>query len=385
MRSRKWLSAMSTATFRRITAIGITVTARRVCGFSTTSSSAAAAASSKRRVVVVGKIIIDEYRTPEQLPEEALVSVGGGAPQAAFGAAAALAVMSGNEAAASRQPVTLVGAVGAQDWGHVEEKALGQSLDDAIDSIQLVRVESLKTPRIQLWHDADQNVQWRALHDSFGTEGADSLWRGRPSASDILQHVDGSCSITCHAIMEGGAESPGGGADSDFFTDANLRDVVTHWGVEPVVFPGEDGQVSRVDAESTMERFKKMETVVNLVSPDRQLYEAVDKSFWKGWEVGLRLGPKGSVALQSGGGRSIEIPAATLKTPDGTPVNPTGAGNAYAAALTACRGSGLTLEESACVASAIGAVMCEYDHIPPWTPDVLCRIREALKDIKSKL
>ena len=51
-------------------------------------------------VVVIGKIIIDEYRSPldeedgkKETREDAKITIGGGGPQAAWGAAAALAVM----------------------------------------------------------------------------------------------------------------------------------------------------------------------------------------------------------------------------------------------------------------------------------------------------
>jgi sugar/nucleoside kinase (ribokinase family) len=76
---------------------------------------------------------------------------------------------------------------------------------------------------------------------------------------------------------------------------------------------------------------------------------------------------------------------AALATPDGEPINPTGAGNAYAAALTACGGTGISPIEAACIASAIGAVFVEYEHLPPWNAQVLSRIRQAVDDVRNKM
>jgi len=38
--------------------------------------------------------------------------------------------------------------------------------------------------------------------------------------------------------------------------------------------------------------------------------------------------------------------------------------------------------EAACLATAIGAVVCEYDHLPPWNYEVLERIRFLAKDMQ---
>lgn len=373
------------------------------------------------RVVVVGKIIIDEYRRPGQPMDETLISVGGGGPQAAFGAAAALAYLSDNEEGddrddetkgitkgsespslteekaqgGRRQPVTLIGAVGEQDWTDAEETALRSSLGDTVDSIQLVKVPMLKTPRIQLWHDNEQNVQWKALNDSFGDEGANSLWAGRPSAGDILSLLEPMNAsseksvppnVICHAVLEGGNQSPGKGMDSEFLLDDRLQSIVRFWGAEPVVFPGDDGIVADDDVASSMERLDNIAKIVGLLSPDGQLFRAIPPEFWSSFDVAVRLGPDGSKVLsKSGVDPECIVPVARLVTSDGQPINPTGAGNAYAAALTTCRGAGLSLRDAAVVASAVGAVICEYDHIPPWTPAVLGRIREAVEDIQSKL
>jgi hypothetical protein len=68
------------------------------------------------RVVVVGKIIIDEHRLPSQDSTATHISVGGGGPQAAFGAAMALAILSNDMRDLPRcQPVSFVAPVGGKD------------------------------------------------------------------------------------------------------------------------------------------------------------------------------------------------------------------------------------------------------------------------------
>eukprot|EP00984_Skeletonema_dohrnii_P026728 scaffold16119_cov67-Skeletonema_dohrnii-CCMP3373.AAC.1 len=63
----------------------------------------------------------------------------------------------------------------------------------------------------------------------------------------------------------------------------------------------------------------------------------------------------------------MKMPAATLRTIDKAPVNPTGAGNAFSAAYVVCRGTGSSVKEAASIATAVGAVVCEYEHLPPWS------------------
>jgi sugar/nucleoside kinase (ribokinase family) len=328
----------------------------------------------------VGKIIIDEYGQDQS---EAAVSVGGGGPQAAFGAAAALAVLSGDEQdTPSPQPVTLIGPVGEDDWTEREETALRETLGNAVSGIRLFKGKSLRTPRIQLWHDDNQDIQWRPLNDSFGPLGAGGLWRF-PRARDFLDVVGDSEAVTCHVIVEGGANSPGDGEDSVFLLDPNVQERIKFIGVEPVVFPSEDiGRVSGSDVQSCTSRLDR--TSLDFVSPDNHLFQEVPLTIWKGIEVGVRNGPKGSLVIERGGKR-IRIPAATLATPDGEPINPTGAGNSYAAAFTTCRGSGASIVDSACIAGAVGAVFCEYEHMPPWSAPVLCRIREAANEIGNRV
>jgi hypothetical protein len=145
--------------------------------------------------VVIGKIIIDEYKKPGQ--DQAVVSVGGGGPQAAWGAAAALAVLDEQYRRRLKssdpsdeyyselpppppQPVTFLGPVGK--WTKEENDSLLSVLQPAIASIHLIEESTLRTPKIQLWHDEKQDIQWFPLEGSWGETGADSLWRNRPSA-----------------------------------------------------------------------------------------------------------------------------------------------------------------------------------------------------------
>jgi sugar/nucleoside kinase (ribokinase family) len=206
--------------------------------------------------------------------------------------------------------------------------------------------------------------------------------------------------VACHVICEGGANAAGRGQDIRFLQDAKVQHRIAFLGVEPVAFPDEaTGKVSLQDAESTLSRMASLSPNASanlqiLISPDSETYQAVDDAdalFWNQYQVAVRKGPQGSVVLPQGGDSkhpAIIIPPAPLMTSDGTPINPTGAGNAYSGAMTALRSmkSGvLSLEEAACIASAVGALFCEYEHIPPWTPEVLSRVRSAAEQVKGKL
>jgi hypothetical protein len=382
---------------------------------SLSSSSSSKATSSSSRIFVVGKIIIDEYYGNPEDPQPRAISIGGGGPQAAFGAALALAALSSEDSSTycmdKPQPVTFIGPVG-DDWTESDTQALHNLLGAAVESIVLLKgSEGSKTPRIQLWHDAQQRIQWKALCDSFGTDGADGLWADRPSASDFLEVIgdekngDKLSLVACHVICEGGANAAGRGQDISFLQDIEVQRRVAFLGVEPVAFFDEaTGNVSRQDAESTLSRLASLspaataaaslQTIPILISPDLETYQAVDDVdplFWNQYQVAIRKGPRGSVILPHGDNskqHTIIIPSATLMTSDGTPVNPTGAGNAYSGAMTALRSikSGvLSLEEAASIASAVGAAFCEYEHIPPWTPEVLARVRTAAEQVQGQV
>jgi sugar/nucleoside kinase (ribokinase family) len=99
----------------------------------------------------------------------------------------------------------------------------------------------------------------------------------------------------------------------------------------------------------------------------------------QGIEFAMRDGSNGSQV------NGLAIPPATLKTADGKPLNPTGAGNAYSGAYAACRASGSSVEEAASLANAVGAVVCEYENLPPWTWHVLDRVVEAAFEVSSKI
>jgi hypothetical protein len=365
-------------------------------------------------VVVVGKIIIDEYRSPKSSspstdPSEK-ITVGGGGPQAAWGAAAALAVMQTLQEPETmnhvrrtstlppKQPVAFFGPVGGS--GKQEQEELQTILGSAIESIHLIREPSLQTPTIQLWHDEKQDIQWKPLNDSWGAKGADSLWRNRPSAQDVLmalQKQNQTAVANLHLIMEVGTNAAGGGQDSLLLSNAALMDKVAFVGIEPVAFPEEskDGTVaiSQSDVASCEERLGNYISKMDLIVPDSHLVEALEASgFWKAssppLEIAGRFGPQGSKVYSSFGTSNnsdaseyITISVAKLTTADGKPVNPTGAGNAYSAALSTCRSKGLSLCESACIATAIGAVVCEYEHLPLWNWDVIDRIRKGALEV----
>ena len=103
----------------------------------------------------------------------------------------------------------------------------------------------------------------------------------------------------------------------------------------------------------------------------------------------------------------LQVPAATLRTSNKKPINPTGAGNAYAAAMTALLGIASssssktldsnsnnnnnirilpTVEDAAAIATGVGAIVCEYEGLPlNWDWDVLDRVYEASLEVQSKM
>lgn len=448
-----------------------------------------------RPVVVIGKIIVDEYGDPNT-NKPPNVSIGGGGPQAAWGAAAALFVASqrrnslssndsrnigndGDRISPPSQPVMLLGPVG-NDWNHgADTEALQTTIGPAIDVPPiLITGEDYITPRIRLWHDENENIQWYAVNDSFGTNGADGLWRNRPSADDIISAINENSSILkntqkdtisnhgdndiddgviLHCIAEAGYNATGNQEDAKPLHDERLVGndncgIVSFLGIEPIAFINEEeGRVSLIDAKALSNLIESIPSI-DVISPDIHLATSLQGiingseiySYHDGINVAVRDGPKGSIVYDGRHNKAIKpgsrnvrkekievedvskviVPSATLTTHDGKPVNPTGkyaygsyhfqfeiskffaisllqiintllsifslrnltgAGNAYAAAYTALLGNGFTSIEAACIANAVGATICEYEHIPPWTWSVLERIDKGANEIRSKM
>jgi len=176
--------------------------------------------------------------------------------------------------------------------------------------------------------------------------------------------------------------------------DKNLRSKISFLGVEPVIFSNEDtGCVSEKDAvhcakllQDILKATPQSQKVV--ISPDMAAYQAMiaDTSMVKSpnldsWAV--RNGPQGSRLVLSpfDSAEMIQVPAATLTEL----INPTGAGNAYAAAYTTLRGSGCGCIESACLATAIGAIFCEYPHCPPYDWQTIERVSHLGQHLESEI
>eukprot|EP00978_Attheya_sp_CCMP212_P008423 scaffold19829_cov51-Attheya_sp.AAC.5 len=380
------------------------------------------------RVVVVGKIIVDEYGAPGEVIEN--VSIGGGGPQAAWGAAAAMALLFTQDGDTiehnlppQQQPVTLVGPVGATDFTEAEQAALLATVGMALDVPPLLipGPASTQTPRTRLWHDPEtQQVQWFAINDSFGPNGADTLWGLTPTLEDITTAMGDEERVVMHCILEAGANPPGSGGDAIPFLDPFLQSRVSFLGVEPIVFAQEVSpgtwQVTQEDAVACSQQMKNIYHAGPcpiVISPDRPLHDAIQQyqlaSFTTcdpfmgispqkypsgtdeiapGVTMAVRDGANGSKMYTTGEDdfetQVVLVPAASLCTTDGEVVNPTGAGNAYAAAFTACMGCGTSAFDAACIATAIGAVLCEYPHIPPWNWAILERIRSGAQEVKQK-
>lgn len=366
-------------------------------------------------VVVVGKVIIDEYGDPAESEAPAL-SIGGGGPQAAFGAAAALAVRDCFDANGNRKvefedlesllppcmPVAFLGAVG-NDWSDEDTEALRSLIGPALDTPPvLVQSDDHITPRIRLWHDESQNIQWFAVNDSFGPSGADGLWRNRPSANDILAVLDkrsddideNSASAALHMIVEAGEGAAGGGLDSEPLRNSQLLERISFVGVEPIAFINEaEGKVAATDAASCVRLMESLPRL-DVLCPDNDLQSSLqDIGHDRGtYHIVTRNGPRGSILYESGRGDDDKshmmgkrVPAATLATSDGQPVNPTGAGNAYSGALSALLGTGSDLLEAATIATGVGAAVCEFKNLPPYSWETLERIRDASDEVREKL
>jgi len=367
------------------------------------------------RVIVVGKIILDKYGDPETQNDDAKVTIGGGGPQTAWGACAALAVRdmllicegekwepvrveNKNKAATPpKQSVAFLAPIGLVNW----TPEMTDSLNALLPMLQtppiLVTSNEHITPTINIWHDENEMVNWMPVNGSFSEHGADGLWRNRPCAQDILDAIKGhDGDFFLHAILESGDDPTGKGLDALPFFNATLMNRVSGVGIEPIVFPNETtGVVSCEDRIGVSSLIRKVEASLSdscrangdkkllVVSPDRPCYNALfsDSNFTHNTtntqetEYAVRDGAKGSFINQ------ILLPPATLNTPDGTPINPTGAGNAYSGAYVACRASGSSVEEAGVLANAVGAVVCEYEHLPPWTWAVLERVAEAACEV----
>mmetsp|Transcript_24951 Transcript_24951/g.60067 ORF Transcript_24951/g.60067 Transcript_24951/m.60067 type:complete len:414 (-) Transcript_24951:966-2207(-) len=365
------------------------------------------------QVIVVGKVILDKYGDPQTQESDANVTIGGGGPQAAWGACASLAARDlilkregGHwepkmdiileKPTPPKQSVTFLAPIGLKNWTPEMTQSLNELLPMIETSILVTSHEHI-TPTINIWHDEHEIVHWMPVNGSFGEEGADGLWRNRPSAQDILDAAD-DCgdNITLHAILESGDNPSGKGLDALPFFNSTLMSRVSTASIEPIVFPDDTGIVSHEDITEVRSLIKRVEQSLSdsckskndkkllVISPDRPCYDALFSNVDHAQinkqksEFAVRDGASGSFVTD------LIIPSAKLKTLDGTPINPTGAGNAYSGAYAACRASGSSID-AACLANAVGAVVCEYENLPPWSWDVLQRVAEAACEVRGKV
>ena len=377
------------------------------------------------RIIVVGKIILDKYGNPEYgVDVDSNVTIGGGGPQAAWGACASMAtrdllligdsegekwerikVNRDDAEPPPKQNISFLAPIGTKNWTPEMSDALNRLLPMLERPPYLIKSHEHVTPTINIWHDEKEIVNWKPVNGSFGDEGAGGLWRNRPNADDILDVIQGyEGDVSLHAILEAGSNPTGKGEDALPFFNSTLMNRVSTASIEPIVFPDETGNVSREDANGVISLIERVEACISdsckqkeqdkkmlIISPDRPCYDALflnrktkhnnnmhDK---KMTEFAVRNGENGSFINDD----SLTIPSATLKTFDRKPVNPTGAGNAYSGAFSACRGSGSSALEAACLANAVGAVLCEYEHMPPWSWEVLERVAEAAIEVRNKV
>ena len=212
--------------------------------------------------------------------------------------------------------------------------------------------------------------------------------------------------IILHAIVESGNKPTGQGKDSLPFFDELLMSRVSAAGIEPIVFADDvSGKVTCEDSLAVTATIRKIRKAffcaracgketnghdsrsLFVVTPDRPCYEGMtsntdfsmnesESNDNNEFEMIIRDGGNGSFTNE------MKMPAATLRTFDKAPVNPTGAGNAFSAAYVVCRGTGSSPKEAACIATAVGAVVCEYEHLPPLSLEVVERIAEAVCEVQ---
>ena len=377
----------------------------------------------EQHIIVIGKIILDKYGDPYAHDHDntSKISIGGGGPQAAYGVCASLAARdllgwrgedgTHRKAAAHattsppKQNVTFVAPIGLLNWTPEMTISLNSLLPMFKAPPKLVSSLEHMTPTIHIWHDTNEIVNWTPVDESFGEKGADGLWRINLVDGILDEIKDHDENIVLHAILQCGQNPTGNGLDALPLFNSSLMERVSAASIEPILFPDEDGVISNDDINETCAFFERVVASISatcqsnqnnklvLVSPDRPCYDALcsnsessqsmTSAVMQSIEFAIRDGSNGSKIVNHGS--SNLIPPATLKTKDGKAVNPTGAGNAYAGAYAACRGTGSSMEEAACIANAVGAVVCEYDHLPPWTWEVLERIVEAACEVRSKI
>jgi hypothetical protein len=220
--------------------------------------------------------------------------------------------------------------------------------------------------------------------------------------------------VVLHAIAETWTGAAGGQLDFLPLLQDNedlLKNHISFVGIEPVAsgetVTKEDAKKAAVVLESCCKTISACDrALVDSVfwCPDRDLDQALRTHDLYGRDntstttddddglallVATRDGPRGSEVWHGGpkNNPSMTVPAAALDTEDGAPIDPTGAGNAYSGAMTALLGNGVALSVAACIASGIGAVVCEHEGLPPvcdWHK-TLDRIASAARDVESKL
>jgi len=375
--------------------------------------------SAATQTLIVGKIILDKYGPPDRQTDDDGVTIGGGGPQSAWGAAASLVVrdyLSRNERkkinndderdfllSNPKHQITFLAPVGTKNWTPSMTEQLSQLLPPMVNVVLVPSADHI-TPTINIWHDENENVRWMPVDGSFDDIGADGLWQNRPSAQDILSAIQDTDDddIILHAIIESGSKPTGKGLDALPFFDDKLMSKVSTAGVEPIVFADEvSGKVTEEDSQAVTTTIRKiLQSFVRaracdkekdgnslfVVTPDRPCYEGMishtnltmdesENTENNEFEMIIRDGGNGCFTNE------MKMPAATLRTIDKAPVNPTGAGNAFSAAYVVCRGTGSSMNEAASIATAVGAVVCEYEHLPMWSLEVVERIAEAACEV----
>jgi hypothetical protein len=396
------------------------------------------------RMVVIGKIIVDEYGKPTEDKgedtETCQMTIGGGGPQAAWGAAMAMAAAKNTPTELVSQPVTFMGPVGSNDFSDTEQTLLEHHLQGALDvppKLVFCETQNLVTPRIRLWHektDGYDAIHWLALNDSFGPQGAQTLWSTQPTLHDIQSLLSPPSVNVVHVIIECGNSSPSNGWDHLPFLQNSIRQSLLNnnnnddiwFSVEPIVHPNSETQL--ISEEDAYHSYTILQSIIQYYSTDTNNAQKInicispDETLQTAWmehsplnnnesdnlwvsllqtsessnvvhSWAIRKGSNGSTIVhwldeKNRKMEEIDVPAATLQI-SVDDINPTGAGNAYAAAYVASLSSTATSTsstlEAACIATGVGAIVCEHSHLPLYSPSTLLRMQQAIQEVRTKI
>mmetsp|Transcript_12985 Transcript_12985/g.39964 ORF Transcript_12985/g.39964 Transcript_12985/m.39964 type:complete len:334 (-) Transcript_12985:41-1042(-) len=325
----------------------------------------------EHRIAIVGKVLIDEVVTHQQtgLSEDATHtkvsverSVGGGGPQAAFGAAVVHSL-----------PPVLV-AVTGNDFLEAESESLLDQLKAVGADLSRMQFCPMRTPTFRIV------IEDEIPHheEGPGFENWDTILEVELNVPDDYQTFS-----VLHVLLE-----RSGYADLRLVRQWRARDENLFISMEPIILRG--------SPQEEYDSVRLLFCEFDLVSPDwhtacrvARLPEesAPPTSVMTVWAtlgspvVAIRRGAVGSYVWSRETQQTLYVPSFPVAV-----VDVTGAGNAYAAAFSVAYGSlKLSLKEAAAYASAVGAAAVMAKGLPPITDGLASVISVMRGDILDRV